>query len=67
MNKIEAWKTDDNKIFTTEYDAKMHENRINAEDLIRNIYFTGMVDCDNDLIDFLDQHRTTILNFYGTK
>ena len=65
MNKIEAWKTSDGKIWETEGAAETHEKRTAGEDKIRNIYYNGMVDCDNDLIDFLDQHKSTILAFYG--
>ncbi|KKN32348.1 hypothetical protein LCGC14_0814980 [marine sediment metagenome] len=65
MKKIEAWKTSDGKVWETEVAAEMHEKRITGEEKIRNIYYTGMVDCGNDLIDFLDQHILTILDFYG--
>lgn len=65
MKKIEAWKTTDGKIWENEVAAKMHEKKVTGENRIRNIYYTGMVECENDLIDFLDQHKLTILDFYG--
>ncbi len=65
MKKIDAWKTIDGKIGETKCAAEIHEKRIEGEKSIRNIYYLGMVDCDDDLIDFLDQHILTILNFYG--
>ncbi len=65
MKKIEAWKTSDGKVWVTESTAEKHEKRIDGENKIRNIYYNGMIDCDNDLIDFLDQHIVTILDFYG--
>ena len=67
MKKIEAWKTDDGKVWETECAAEMHQKRMDAEKGIRFIYYHGMVECENDLIDFLDQHRCTVLSFYGVK
>ena len=65
MNKIEAWKTSDGKIWETEGAAEMHEKRTRGESLIRGIYYDQMIECESDLIEFLDNHILTILNFYG--
>lgn len=65
MKKIEAWKTTDGKIWETEVAAGRYEKRTMGENEIRKMYYTGMVECENDLIDFLDQHKLTILDFYG--
>ncbi len=67
MNKIEAWKTTDDKIWENEDAAKVHQTRIDAKNGVRFIYYNGMIECETDLINFLDQHRHTILNFYGVK
>lgn len=65
MKKIEAWKTDDGKIWESESKAKEHEARIEAIDSIRATYYSRMIDCDNDLIAFLDDNKIIILKFYG--
>ncbi len=65
MKKIEAWKTNDGKVWETKDAAEIHEKRTEGENLIRNIYYTGMVECAMDLLDLLDQHKITILSFYG--
>jgi len=65
MKKIEAWKTSDGKVWETECAADIHERRIEGETLIRNIYYNGMLECSNDLIDFLIESKITVLKFYG--
>lgn len=65
MKKIEAWKTDDGKVWETEAAADMHEKRITGENLIRGVYWTGMVECESDLVTFLEEYRITVLRFYG--
>ena len=65
MKKIDAWKTNDGKIWENESAAEVHQTRMDAESGIRFIYCCGVVECESDLIDFLDQHRITILKFYG--
>ena len=65
MKKIVAWKTNDGKIWEAECAAEMHERKIEGEALIRNIYFNGMLECSNDLIDFLIEKKITVLKFYG--
>ena len=67
MKKIEVWKTNDGKTWGTKCVAEMHERKTEGENLIRNIYYTGMVECAMDLLNFLDQHKITILSFYGIK
>ena len=65
MKKIEAWKTTDGKVWETECAADMHERKTEGESLIRNIYFNGMLECSNDLVEFLTQYKTTVLKYYG--
>ncbi len=64
MNKIEAWKTTDGKVWETEAEANMHERKTEGESLIINIYFHGMLECSNDLVEFLTQYKTTVLKYY---
>ena len=65
MKKTEAWKTDDGKIWETEEAAEMHETRTTAESTIRILFYDGMVESPEHLIDFLDTNKTIILWFYG--
>ena len=65
MKKIEAWRTANGKIWETEEAAKMYETRTIAESTIRILFYNGIVEDPEDLIDFLDTNKTTILRFYG--
>ena len=65
MKKIEAWKTDDGKVWETECAAEMHEKRVKAEKLIVDLYYPQMIECATDLIEFLDANKLKILDIYG--
>lgn len=65
MKKIEAWKTDDDKIWETEAEAETHQNKVEGRGLIITLYYAHMIECPTDLIDFLDEYKITVLKYYG--
>ncbi len=65
MRKIEAWKTSDNKVFESKSKAEGHQAELEALEIFREIYFHGMIECADDIICFLIENKSTVLNFYG--
>ena len=65
MKKIEAWKTNDGKVWETECAAEMYETRTIAESTIKILFYNEIVEDPEHLIDFLETNKTTILQFYG--
>ena len=63
--RVEMWKTNDGKVWETECAAERHETRTTAESTIRILFYNGMVEDPENLIDFLDTNKTIILRFYG--
>ena len=67
MKKIEAWKTDDGKIWETEVMAEKHEHKLKAMKCFEEQYYYGMVVCNRGLFEFIDSHRKQILEYYGIR
>jgi len=65
MEKIEAWKTNDGKVWETEYAAKKHQAELDALCVFEEVYYRGMIESANDIINLLIEHKNTILDFYG--
>ena len=65
MKKIEAWKTNDGKVWETECAAEMHEKRRVAEKKIIDLYYPQMIECATDLMEFLNENKLEMLNIYG--
>ena len=65
MKKIEAWKTEDNKIFEDESRAKKHQDELNALEVFQDIYYRGIIENADDIINLLIENKSAILDFYG--
>ena len=65
MKKIEAWKTSDNKVFEEESVAEKHQAELNALEFFRDIYYRGIVESADDIINLLIENKNTTLDFYG--
>ena len=66
MEKIDAWKTDDGKVWETEVFAEMHENKLKLTRDFEEDY-CGIIKSFQDLADFLDNYRDRILKYYGVE
>ena len=67
MKKFEGWKTDDGKIWETEEAAEMYEARLNVINYFETAFFHGMIECGEDIVNFLDDFKERILVYYGAK
>ncbi len=63
MNKIEAWKTDDGKVFESECDAEIHEiqliERKRVEQIVQSFYYSGIT--KNDLVEEILENLDDLL------
>ena len=65
MKKIEAWKTDDSKVFTKKTEAEKHQNELDTVAAFERVYYNGMIESASDIVSLLIEHKTIILDFYG--
>ena len=65
MKKIDAWKTDDGNVWETESAATKHQKEIDAIKYFDGITYRGMVECGDDVVNFLVSHKKKILEYYG--
>ena len=65
MRKIEAWKTSDNEVFEEETKAEKHQVELDTLESFRLVYYRGMVESAEDIINLLVENRGTILDYYG--
>ena len=67
MKKIKAWRTDDGKIWETEVLAGIHESKLELTRDLKEEYYCGMIESPQDLIEFLDDYRDRIFDYYGVE
>jgi len=65
MERVDMWRAKGGKIFATEAEAAKHERETSILDKFRDIYFHGMIESAEHIIDLLVDHRPIILEFYG--
>ncbi len=65
MKKIEAWKTSDGKVWETKYAAEKHNRELVMASILNDLYYHGMIECGDHLLDFLVDHKPIILQYYG--
>ena len=63
--KIEMWETDDDKVWATEEKAAKHEISLDTLEYFEEIYYRGMLECAEDILQLLDDHRGQIETYYG--
>ncbi len=63
--RVEMWKTDDGKLWVTEEEAGMHEKRTVMTSILNDLFYRGMIECGDHLLDFLNDHKPIILQYYG--
>ena len=67
MKKIDAWRTDDGKVWETEVVAEIHESKLKLTRDLEEEYYRGMIESTQDLVEFLDNYRGRILEYYGAE
>ena len=65
MKEVKAWKTSDNKVFEDETKAEKHQRELNALEVFQDIYYRGIIENADDIINLLIENKSTILDFYG--
>ncbi len=65
IERVEMWRTDDGKVWETEAAAEMHERRTVMTSVLNDLHYHGMIECGDHLLDFLNDHKPIILQYYG--
>ena len=65
MKKIEAWKTTDGKVWETESAATKHQKEIDAIKYFDVVSYRRMIECGDDVVNFLIYYKDKILEYYG--
>ena len=67
MEKIEAWKTSNDRVFEDKLVAEEVQRELDAIEIFGLVYFHGIIESAEDIVSFLLNNKHKILALYDTE